>query len=287
MVDITYGILNYNPANNETAIVAYAEAIESLAVNRNPKFKSEVYLIDQASQPSLTESLARKYKFNAILLNRNVGISRGINILINASRGSYVSLVTSDTVFTNNLDTILIAQLNKNPELMQICPKSNMSSIKEQVHTPKESFGQYNVTMSDNGYIDCMSQELTIQFWPRSTFNKIGYFDERWKACYENLDFALRIGLSGGRVGISQEAFCWHHHNMTTKNCSISNAYDGYLHMPEGIDHSVLSRMFDKKWPGLRNKVYSRAEDLSTETKSCYMNKIYMPYIQDVNYEAI
>ena len=281
MIDVTYGVLNYNPAANEAATAAYIAAVESLAANRSKNLTSEVYLFDQASQPDLTESLARKHGFHAVLLRSNVGISRGINLLASMARGQYVSLVTSDVTFTPGLDDTLIAALRADPKIYQICPVSDNSSLDHQ-RSP--------CAIEDGILVPNLVQELTIQFWPRTVFEKIGYFDERWKACYENMDFALRAFLEGGSVVVHQGAFCHHEHNATTKSGAIHHTYDGYIDMPDGLTHGPLMNMWLNKWPGLErymNHYETFTKDMG-QTRAAmffaYSKNVYLPYVQEVAY---
>jgi len=280
MIDITYGVLNYNPNQDAIATKSYTEAVESLYNNRDPVFKSDVYLIDQGSQPDVTEQLARKFNFHSILLRKNVGISRGINLIANLARSKYVSLVTSDIVFHKGTDTRLVTQCELNPDIYQICPVSDNTSLDHQLGWAANE----NATL-----VDCLAQELTVQFWPYKVFDSIGYFDERWKACYENMDFALRIFASGGRVVIDPGAFCNHRHSMCVKSGARNHTYDGYIYMPNGFNQEFLTNMWNKKWPHINSYVnlYSRltnSEILRSKIKELYGDNIYLPYRQEVNY---
>lgn len=281
MTDVTYGILNYNPGHDKPAIDAYVAAIESLARNTSMNLKSEVYLIDQSSQPELTVHMAAKLGFQTILLQKNVGISRGVNMLANLARGQFVSLVTSDVTFTPGLDDTLVAALRADPKIYQICPVSDNSSLDHQ---------RAPAAREDGILVENIVQELTIQFWPRTVFEKIGYFDERWKACYENMDFALRAFLEGGRIVIHQGAFCHHEHNMTTKSGAIHKAYEDYIDMPHGLTHDLLLQMWHKKWPDLKrymNHYETFTKDMGPTREAmfhAYSKNVYLPYVQEVNY---
>ena len=284
MIDVTYGILNYNPGNDAVATAAYTAAVESLAANRSPHLTSEVYLIDQGGQPDLTNQLACKHGFHAIALRSNVGISRGINLLANLARGQFVSLVTSDVTFTPGLDDVLISALRADPTIYQICPVSDNSSLEHQ---------RYDRAREDGILVENLCQELTIQFWPRFVFEKIGYFDECWKACYENMDFALRAFLDGGRVIVHQGAFCHHEHGMCTKSGSRNHTYDGYIYMPNGFNQEILADMWARKWNGLdrfmtwQNLYETFTKDMSMLRANmfyAYSYNVYLPYVQEPGY---
>lgn len=281
MIEVTYGILNYNPSQDAKATAAYLAAAESLAKNISPDLRSEVYLIDQASQPELTEQIARQHGFHAITLRSNVGISRGINLLANMARGRVVSLVTSDVTFTTGLDDRLVKILDENPDIYQICPVSDNSSLDHQ---------RMQQARPDGQLVDNLTQELTIQFWPRKVFDRIGYFDERWKACYENMDFALRAFIDGGRVVVDQGSFCHHELNMCVKSGARNHTYDGYIAMPHGFNQELLTVMWHNKWAGLEryiNMYETMTQDMGPLRAVMfhrYGDNVYLPYVQEVGY---
>jgi len=279
--DVTYGVLHYNPSLDAGATRAYINAVDSLAQNRSSSLRSEIFLIDQNSDQELTNTLAKKYGFSSLCLNKNIGISRGINLLANMARGKYVSLVTSDVIFPQGLDERLMSVLDADPKIYQICPVSDNSSLDHQ-RSP--------CAIEDGVLIPNLVQELTIQYWPRTVFDKIGYFDERWKACYENMDFALRAFLEGGSVVVDQRAFCHHEHNTTMKSGAIHHAYDGYMSMPNGLDHQPLLQMWRDKWPNLErymNHYDTFTKDMG-QTRAAmffaYSKNVYLPYVQEVPY---
>lgn len=284
MIDVTFGVLHYNPNRDPVATAAYVAAVETLATNRSKNLTSEVYLIDQGSQPDLTNDLGKIYGFQVVTLRSNVGISRGINLLANMARGQYVSLVTSDVTFTSGLDDTLVSALRADPKIYQICPVSDNSSLDHQ---------RYDRAREDGILVENIAQELTIQFWPRSVFERIGYFDERWKACYENMDFALRSFIDGGRVIVHQGAFCHHEHNTTTKNGAINSTYNDYIFMPDGFNHEPLSLMWRNKWKnldrfvtweGLYETIIKDTSRLRAAMFHAYSRNIYLPYIQEPGY---
>lgn len=285
MLDVTFGVLNYNPSNSPLAKKALRKCLKSLHDNMSDSLSSEVYVIDQASdghaQQRIVQNHCNKFGWRSILLDRNVGISRGINILARMARGRYICLVTSDTEFTKGLDTSLIHTLQMNANVWQVCPASNNSELEHQRVGYQPDSLAYTLA----------AQELTIQMWPRQTFEKVGYFDERWKACFENMDFALRIYLAGGNVAVSHDAYCPHALAMSIKSGARNHTYDNYIHMPNGFNQEILHQMWNKKWPGLRwDALYhppmtgvpgfpNRAELLEK-----YKQNIYLDYIQDVGY---
>ncbi len=136
-------------------------------------------------------------------------------------------------------------------------------------------------------YFRVIGSELNVMFWRREVFAKVGYFDERWKACYENNDFSLRCFLSGGCTAVSLDSFVWHYHKVTEKSNAREKCYDGYI---AGNWSAEIRKMWDAKWPNLDSyiKIY---DPLEKKTINDYPKLIerfahnrYLPFEQERNY---
>jgi len=281
-MDISYGVLDYNPASDPAAFALLEQCLESLATNRASRYRSEVFVVEQGNRdPDYCDKVAglcRRYRFQFIALDDNVGISRGINYIYRLARGNIISLVTSDIIFYSDTDRALMEELDNHSRLYQVTPCVNASSLGYQVAE--------GVTGAPLKY--CIANELTLQFWRREAFEEIGYWDERWKACYENNDWTLRLFLAGYDTAISFNSFCYHHHNTTSKNGAINHAYDGYLDMNKGLDHKILRQMWNDKWPGLDwNFMYNPGrltEENRSALKAQFNNNLWLSPIQNVGY---
>ncbi|HEY5498299.1 MAG TPA: hypothetical protein VIK19_08195, partial [Syntrophales bacterium] len=122
--------------------------------------------------------------------------------------------------------------------------------------------------------------------WRRSIFEKVGYFDEQWKASYENNDFSLRCFLAGGCTGVSMDSFVWHYHKVTEKNKSKDRSHEGYLdNWPQ-----ETRKIWDRKWPQLDSyiNVYKPLKNKSIadypKFNEKFKHNIRLPYAQDIDY---
>ena len=181
-----------------------------------------------------------------------------------------------------------------NDNIVHATPLTQKSEIPYQKIIVSEEFGFDVVKLPKTMDVSCIAFELTVNFWNRKIFDEIGFFDERWKACYENLDFALRCFIQGGENIISGSSFVWHRHGTCYHNGLLNHAYDGYMdnEMPHGLDHNLLGGLWRKKWPGLDTimDVYQpymsgdEAEDKRIALYKAFPGKIYLPYRQNVGY---
>lgn len=303
--DIAYLILNYNPDGELNATDVLNDTIDNLYHRKSNHLKSDVFLLDQGSTSDHRSWLIEKQNklgFSTILLNRNIGISRAINLFVRTCKSPVIGLITSDVVITTGMDEDLYEKVQI-PEVYQATPFTDKSDIDYQTWLPSEPYGSDHIDLARlraektslleplfNGktknYLRCIGVELNVMFWRTSIFDKIGYFDEQWKASYENNDFSLRCFLNGGCTCISMDSFVWHYHKVTEKNKSKDRSHAGYL------DNWPLEtrKIWDRKWPQLDSyiNVYKPLKNKSVADYSKFYEKfkdnILLPYVQDIDY---
>lgn len=301
--DIAYLILNYNPEGEKFAQDILNTTLDSFYSRKSKNLTCDVFLLDQGTTASHRKWIVEKqnqYGFSTILLNRNIGISGAINFFVRTCKSPVVSLITMDVIITSGMDEDLYTKVQI-PEIYQVTPFTNKSDVDYQVWQPKEAFGTDNVDLSDlekrvnsfwarlsnkemKNYFRCVGVEFTVIFWRKSVYDKVGYFDERWKACYENNDFSMRCFLDGGCTAISRDSFVWHYHRVTEKNKSRERIYD--------IDNwqQIIKTEWDNKWPEL-NSFFNIYKPLKNKTVNDYkelynkfQHNIYLPYDQSRYY---
>ncbi len=303
--DIAYLILNYNPDGEAKATDVLNDTIDNLYQRKSDHLKCDVFLLDQGSTSNHRSWLIAKQNqlgFSTILLNRNIGISRAINLFVRTCKSPVVGLITSDVVITTGMDEDLYEKVQI-PEVYQATPFTDKSDIDYQTWLPSEPYGSDHIDLGHlraaktsfleplfNGksknYLRCIGVELNVMFWRTSIFEKVGYFDEQWKASYENNDFSLRCFLDGGCTCISMDSFVWHYHKVTEKNKSKDRSHAGYL------DNWPLEtrKIWDRKWPQLDSyiNVYKPLRNKSVADFPKFYEKfkdnIGLPYVQDIDY---
>lgn len=293
--DITYFILDYNPSHRDQEFRWLKDCLMSVYHNTDSSLNKMVYVVSQGAGSDHEESvtrLSRFFGFNVLCMRENVGISRGVNHCVQMSRSPVVALVTSDTFLTKGMDMDLWCKIMTDNNIVHATPLTQKSDIPYQQLSVQEEFGSDIVILPGACDIPCIAYELTVNFWSKKIFDDIGFFDERWKACYENLDFALRCFMWGGENIVSGSSFVWHRHGTCYHNGLLDHAYDGYMdnEMPNGLDHTVLRRLWDSKWPSLNSiiDVYQPIGSVSEIQRRSLLDKfrdnIYLPYRQNVGY---
>lgn len=295
--DISYLILNYNPQGNQYGQDVLNQTLDALFSRKSKNLTCEVFLLDQGSTMEHRKWLLEKqnqYRFSTLLLNRNIGISRAINLFVRMCKSPLIGLITADVVITSGMDEDLYRKLQHN-EVYQAIPFTDKSDLGYQTWKPKEEFGYDNLDLSGLqtkkesplNYLRCIGAELNVIFWKKSTFDKVGYFDERWKAGHENNDFFLRCFIAGGCTAISYNSFVWHHHQVVEKTEARKTRYVNYI---EGDWVSKTREMWNEKWPSIHSyiDIYKVLEDKTIndypELYEKFKHNIYSPYEQDIAY---
>jgi len=303
--DIAYLILNYNPEGEATATNVLNDTIDFFYKRKSKHLKSDIFLLDQGSTSSHRNWLVEKqnlFGFSTILMNRNIGISRAINLFARTCKSPVIGLITSDVLITTGMDEDLYEKAQI-PEVYQATPFTDKSDIGYQTWSPSAPYGSDHIDLGQlraektsllttlingksNNYLRCIGVELNVMFWRRSIFDKIGYFDEQWKASYENNDFSLRCFLDGGCTCISMESFVWHYHKVTEKNQSKDRSHEGYLdNWPQ-----ETRKIWDRKWPQLDSfiNIYRPLKNKSVadypKFNEKFKHNIHLPYVQDIDY---
>ncbi len=299
--DISYLILNYNPDGERNAEEVLQATIDTFYERKSRSLTSEVFLLDQGTtadhQVKILEK-QRQHGFSTILLNRNVGISRAINLFVRTCKSPVAALITSDVLITTGMDEDLYRKVQI-PEVYQATPHADKSDVDYQIWTPEAAYGSDHVDLAglkrqgrpmmdrlfgkdDPGYFRCIAVEFNVIFWRREIFDRIGFFDERWKASFENNDFSLRCFLDGGCTAISTESFVWHYHKLTHKNGSRYRGYEDRMDQWRGRVNGI----WEAKWPSLGSwiDIYGPLKDRTVrdypEFYDRFKHNIRLPYEQ-------
>jgi len=304
--DISYLILNYNPNGEAVARDVLSATIKTFYERKSQNLRAEVFLLDQGS-PGFHRAwlleCQEQFGFSSILLNRNIGISRALNLFVRMCKSPVIGLITSDVIITSGMDEDLY-EIVQIPEVFQATPFTDKSDLDYQIWQPKKNYGEDHPDLNDlrkekisfsqrlvgrntQRYLRYIGAEFNVMFWRRSVFERVGYFDEFWKAAYENNDFSLRCFLAGGCTALSLGSFVWHYHKVTEKNKSREKTYVGY------VDdwRMEMKRHWDQKWANLNEYINlykplgNKTIDDFPELYKRFSDNIYLPFEQAIEYD--
>lgn len=209
------------------------QAIESIEKSYPKEVKDgtyEVILVDNASTDG-SQEVFKKFqktttikKFHLVLNPENTGFSAGNNKGLEYSDGDYILFLNSDTIVNDKVFPYMINFLKEHPDAGAATCKVVLRSgkIDDASHrgfpTPWNSFchfsglsrifpktklfGSYSMTyvkdMEKDHEIDALAGAFMIM--PRTTGEKVGWWDTEFFVYGEDLDFCYRIKQAGMKV---------------------------------------------------------------------------------------
>ncbi len=132
---------------------------------------------------------------------KNQGFGASVNEAINRSDATYVLVLNSDTVVSEDFLPPLCAALEADPKLAVIIPAGN--------DYDRHDFGQY--LPQPGGYIRTHRLQGHAFLIRRSVFQEIGGFDPAFgRGYYEDVDLGRRLDLGGWYLGVYPDAHIYH-----------------------------------------------------------------------------
>jgi GT2 family glycosyltransferase len=230
MIDVV--IINWNSGSLLQA------CIHSLLSNDQKNLIAKIIIVDNFSTDHSQHQIPSDRRIVLIQNNENLGFSKACNQGFLIADADYVLLLNPDAaVLENTLDAayecmnvhsnidILGVQLldERNGKIQSSCarfPKParflfhslGLSKLFPGVFHPPTLMTDWN--HQENRYVDqVMGAFMLIR---RTTFDRIGYFDERFFVYYEELDFSLRLHQSGGKSYFNADIQALHKGGGTT-----------------------------------------------------------------------
>ena len=197
------------------------ECVESL-LHQIPSVP-EIIVVDNGSTDDSVEKLQNSgYSFSLIALKENLGFSQGYNLGIKhaLSQGADAVLIINNdaTLAPNALSTLsnylkgdigAIAPIifyDADPEkIWAIGGKINPLLLEK-----KDTYSGKRLGSNLPPFIEQDFIPACILLIPRTTFQKVGFFDGNFYMYYEDLDFSNRIKKSGLNLLVITSAHAWH-----------------------------------------------------------------------------
>ena len=214
------------------------ECLRSLEQQTYPRMG--IIVVDNGSEDGSPESIQRNFPgVELIRLSRNTGFAGGFNRGIEralSQGGDYVLILNNDTVS----DRLMVERLvgNIRPGAGVVFPKIYYYDDPLRIWSvgAQRQFLTLEMTDKATGQLDRGQWDevqerdyvtgcaLLVQ---REVFEKVGLFDERYFAYYEDLDFSFRAKDAGFRMILVPEARLWH--KVAQTSGGLDNPLERYL----------------------------------------------------------
>lgn len=176
------------------------EVVKLIGESKQQTFADlEIIVVDNHSSDGSVDFIKKRYPGVALVdLERNYG-KAGFNFGMEEARGKYLVLFDSDVRPEKNVVEKYVAKLKANPKLGLACPEVYLPSGEffgpPYVKEKRNKDGGYDVLFFAGGSVAL----------PKTVFEKVGGFEERYFMCLEELEWAVRVRSAGFKVAVFPE----------------------------------------------------------------------------------
>ena len=184
----------------------------------------EVILIDNGSVDDSVKFVKSKYQaVKVIESGKNLGFAGGNNLGFKHARGKYILFLNNDTIVTKNFLGKLVDFMEKRNDVGILQPKILFHRPDTALHHKINSIGSFLLSTgflfhlnygqkdkSRNEPYEIFSAYGACFLARKSLLNKIGLFDDRYFAYFEETDLCHRTWLAGLKVMIVPGTYIYH-----------------------------------------------------------------------------
>lgn len=217
------------------------DCIQSLLRLNYPNYR--ILIVDNHSEELISEKLVKEFgsQIDTLINEANLGYTGGNNVGIYRSienNADYVLLLNNDTIVSEDCLLPLVKTLQSNPRAGAVTPKIyylheptriwaaggkihwwfGLASNRGQNQTDR---GQYDQT----GPVDYASGCCILI--TRQSLEKVGLFDERFFAYFEDADWCVRAQQAGYQILYEPASKIWHVAGASTRKTGKRNMHEG------------------------------------------------------------
>ena len=250
------------------------KCIESVVNSSFTNFK--IILIDNECQNDVLDELRKNEKIHIIKNENNEGFARANNQGIRYSLKNgfdYVLLLNNDTVIKNDLLELLIKQSNNlNQKIIQpLILNYDGSEIWNAGGKINNFFGTFKTLKKGESFKSFKSSSDFTDWFTgccvlikSEIFNEIGYFDERFFAYYEDVDFSIRLKSNGYKIALMNDSYLQHFESASSKSINKNEGnLSPYVHYLNIRNHILLLKIHLKSFNTIGIFLYQLIKILS------------------------
>ena len=248
--------------------------IDSVLKSSYKNFK--IVLIDNESQKDLSNEFEKNKNIHIIKNEKNEGFARANNQAIKYSIKNgfdYVLLLNNDTIIKYDLLGSLIKQSNTlNQQIIQpLILNYDGSKIWNAGGTINNFFGTFHTLKKGKIFKNfksnsCLTEWFTgcCVFINTDIFKDIGYFDERFFAYYEDIDFSIRLKKMGYSIALMTDSHLQHYESASSKSINKTEGnLSPYVHYLNIRNHILLLKKHSKSFNLIGVLIYQLIKILS------------------------
>ena len=233
--------------------------IDSVLKSSYKNFK--IILIDNESQNSFPDEINKSEKIQIIKNENNEGFSRANNqgIKYSIKNGfDYVLLLNNDTLIKNDLIYSLIQQSSTlNQKIIQpLILNYDGTKIWNAGGKINNFFGTFETLKKGKSFKNFKSDKNLTEWFTgccvlikSEIFNHVGYFDERFFAYYEDVDYSIRLKKMGYSIALMTNSYLQHYESASSKSINKSEGnLSPYVHYLNIRNHILILKKHSKSF---------------------------------------
>ena len=233
--------------------------IDSVLKSSYKNFK--IILIDNESQNSFPDEINKSEKIKIIKNENNEGFSKANNqgIKYSIKNGfDYVLLLNNDTLIKNDLINSLIQQSSTlNQKIIQpLILNYDGTKIWNAGGKINNFFGTFETLEKGKSFKNFKSDKNLTEWFTgccvlikSEIFNHVGYFDERFFAYYEDVDYSIRLKKMGYSIALMTNSYLQHYESASSKSMNkIEGNLSPYVHYLNIRNHILLLKKHSKSF---------------------------------------
>ena len=228
----------------------------------NSSFKNfKIILIDNEYQKTMSNQLKKSEKIHIIKNKINQGFAKANNQGIKyalENNYDYIMLLNNDTLIKNDLLKKLINYSNTlNQKIIQpLILNYDGTKIWNAGGTINNFFGTFQTLRKGKSFKNFKGNSGFTDWFTgccvlikSEIFCEVGYFDERFFAYYEDIDFSIRLKTNGYSVGMMNDSYLQHFESSSSKSIyQAEGNLSPYVHYLNIRNHILLLKKHSKSF---------------------------------------
>jgi GT2 family glycosyltransferase len=218
----------------------------------------EIIVVDNGSTDGSKEYLSKQKNIVYVDLPANTGFTGGQLVAYEVAKGEFIALVNSDAVIAPTWLSVLIDLMNKGSGVGAAGGRAytwdkdngsydtNNSFYSYQVINPVNAYGKTLMTGEQTCEVDSISGAAVLI--RKEAIEKVGYFDDRFFAYFEETDLFARMKRAGYKIMYEPTALTWHKIGVSTKGKPYFYFYqmhrNRFLYAMKNFDRKFARRFF-------------------------------------------
>ena len=221
------------PCRNEEKHIG--KCLDSIIEQNYPKNRLEILVVDGVSTDGtkkIIEKYIQKYTFIKFLENKRKVVSPGLNIAIKHSRGDFIVIISSHSIYKKDYLPKCIGYIQKykadNVGGIEIAVSNSNSLIGKSIPFLLSSlFGVGNSYYRIGSKKPKWTDTVACSCYRKEVFDKIGLFNEDLVR-NQDIEFNLRLKKTGGRILLVPEIISYYYARSTLKDLFKQNFWNGF-----------------------------------------------------------